>query len=291
MPNAPHVGEFEVVPFRPERNATLDTLRWAKKRLTASGFAEIDVTVARRAIRAYRQATGRELSFTAWVVSCIARAAVDHPRVHALRRGKRELVLFRGADVAVVIERDIGAGDAHESLPMPYVVRDAHAKDIRTVHEELRRAQMRFMATGAVALDPGFSVRLLSAFVRLPAWLRDLVYWRWLFRSPVRIKRTMGTIVVTSAGMAAPGVRTWGSPLSIHPLAVGIGGIAHRESSAGDAEVLTLSLVFDHAVTDGAPVGRFVHQLSRLMSGAWGLAELGSGPDATPRVSPSPPAA
>ena len=25
----------------------------------------------------------------------------------------------------------------------------------------------------------------------------DLVFWRWLLRSPTRIKRTMGTVVVT----------------------------------------------------------------------------------------------
>jgi pyruvate/2-oxoglutarate dehydrogenase complex dihydrolipoamide acyltransferase (E2) component len=36
-------------------------------------------------------------------------------------------------------------------------------------------------------------------------------------------------------------------------------------------QVLVLSIVFDHAVTDGAPVGRFVRRLHELMARADGL--------------------
>jgi len=90
----------------------------------------------------------------------------------------------------------------------------------------------------------------------------------------------MGTVVVTSVGMAAPGVLAWGIPSAIHPLAMAVGGVARRNASAGDdAEVLALTVGFDHAVTDGAPVGRFVRRLNEILTRADGLdAENGNDP-------------
>ena len=105
--------------------------------------------------------------------------------------------------------------------------------------------------------------------------MRDLLFWRWLIRSPWRIKRTMGTVVVTAAGMATPGVLAWGIPLSLHPLAVGVGGMARRKSGTEEREILGLTVVFDHEVTDGAPVGRFVHRLTQLISKCEGLTRKG----------------
>jgi pyruvate/2-oxoglutarate dehydrogenase complex dihydrolipoamide acyltransferase (E2) component len=277
MSDPPHVGPHDVVPFRPERNATIDTLRWAKKRYEVVSLLEIDVTGARKAIRAHRTRTGQGLSFTAWVVSCIAKASAEHPGVHAIRRGKRHLVRFHEVDIAVVIERAIGADAEKETLPMPYVVRKANEKTPYQIHSELRQAQTSNVKAGTAALEAGPRPWLQSMFFRLPAWLRDLVLWRWLLRNPARIKKTMGTIAVTATGMAAPGLLAWGIPLSIHPLAIGIGGIAQRATANGSVDVLALTVVFDHAVTDGAPVGRFVHRLHQLMIQADGLAERETG--------------
>ena len=270
MPPSPPPGAYETIPFPPERAATLDTLRWARKRLAVPLLLEVDVTAARAAIRAVRAGTGMRLSFTAWVVRCVARAAAEHPRVHALRRGRRRLVLFRAVDVAVPIERATGAGP--ETLPMPVVVRDASEKSVREIHDEIRRAQGAALPAGTASIERGPPRWLQAAFFRMPAWLRDLLFWRPLWRSPVRVQRTMGTVAVTAVGMAAPGVLAWGIPLSLHPLAVGVGGIASRRTATGTAEVLALTVVFDHAVVDGAPVGRFVRRLHDLLTGADGLA-------------------
>lgn len=262
-----------VVPFRPERNATLDTLRWARKRAHVPSLLEVDVTAARRAIRERRRATGQGLSFTAWVVACVARAASEHPRVHALRRGRRALVLFEEVDVAVLVERRVGAEDERETLPMPTVIRSADRKSPTEIHEEIRRAQEADVDAGSASIERDVPAWLQTLFFRMPAWVRDLVFWRWLMRSPIRIKRTMGTVVVTAAGMATPGVLAWGIPASMHPLAVGVGGIAQRPTKDGVADMLALTVVFDHAVVDGAPVGRFVHRLCALLTAAEGLDE------------------
>lgn len=270
---------YRVIAFRPERNATLDTLRWAKKRYRIPVLIEVDVTTARDAIRERRRRTGDRASFTAWVVSCVACAAAEHPRVHALRRGKRKLVLFERVDVAVVVEREIGDGEGgeRETLPMPVVIRHADGKSIGEIQAEILKARMTKVSAGGSAIERVAPAWLESLFFRLPRLLRDLVLWRPLLRSPSRAKRMMGTVVVTSVGMAAPGVLAWGIPLSLHPLAIGVGGIVERSTPTGTSEILALTVVFDHAVTDGAPVGRFIHSLHGLLSRADGLEEATAG--------------
>ena len=269
MPDSSPVGPHRTVPFRPERVATLDWLRLADRhRHPIPILLEVDVTDARSAIRDHRRRTGQGLSFTAWVVSCVARAAAEHPRVHAVRKGKRRLVVFDEVDVSVLAEKPLSgeAGEEAETLPMPFVVRSAHRKPPAEIHHEIRAAQAAEVAEGSASIARAPSARLQAIFFRLPAWLRDLLYWRWLVRSPARIKKTMGTVVVTSTGMASPGVLAWGIPAGLHPLAIGVGGIGRRTTPDGDRDVLALTIVFDHAVTDGAPVGRFAARLHELMT-------------------------
>ena len=265
------VGTSRVIPFLPQRNATVDTLRWAARRHTVPLLLEVDVTRARRLLRTLRDETGDPPGFTAWVVGCVARAAAEHPRVHALRSGRRKIVCFDDVDVAVLVERPVGDESSGETLPVPFVVRHAEGKSTRAIHDEIRSARTAAMTPGAASLESAVSPRLQELFFRLPTWLRDLVLWRGLLRDPHRVKRLMGTVVVTSVGGAAPGVLAWGIPSSIHPLAVAIGGIAPRPGAGEEREVLGITVVFDHDVVDGAPVARFVHRLHELLTGAQGL--------------------
>jgi len=267
-------GIYRVVKFPPERNATLDTLRWARKRLQVPSLIEVDVTDARRAIREYRNRTGKSLSLTAWVVACTARAALEHPGVHALRRGRHRIVLFHEVDVAVLVERSVDRDDGSQTLPMPMVVRNAHVKRPSEIHEEIKGAREAEVEPGSSSLEKTVSPKLQSLFFRTPWWLRDLVFWRWLLRSPLRMKKTMGTVVVTSTGMVVPGVLAWGIPLSLHPLAIGVGGIARRKWEGESREILALTVVFDHAVTDGAPVGRFIQRLHELLTQGKRVSEM-----------------
>lgn len=264
------VGEYRLVRFPPERNATLDWLRLARSRPQIPILLEVDVTEARSAVRGFRCRPGRQLGFTAYVVSCVARAAAEHPRVHSIRWGRRRVAIFDEVDVSVLVEKGIESSDASETLPMPFVVRDAARKRPDQIDDEIRRAQRSEVDSGSASIEYAGSGALQSLFFRLPRPVRDLFWW-WLLRSPERIKRIMGTVVVTATGMASPGLLAWGIPSGLHPLAIGVGGIARRSTPDGDREILALTVVFDHGVTDGAPVGRFIRRLSELLGGAAGL--------------------
>ena len=87
----------------------------------------------------------------------------------------------------------------------------------------------------------------------------------------------MGTVSVTALGMVSPGGMSWGIPSGIHPLIVAVGAIAKHPGIVDEQivvrEYVGLTVLFDHDVTDGAPVARFIRRLQELMTDGYGLKE------------------
>jgi pyruvate/2-oxoglutarate dehydrogenase complex dihydrolipoamide acyltransferase (E2) component len=276
------IGPFREVPFAAARTATTDTLRMAERRHHIPVIGEVDVTAAREAIgRAKREGKG-DLSFTAWAVSCVARAAGEHRRVHAVRRGRRRLVLFEDVDVALAVFRRLtptDGGDTGERLPMPFVVRRAQDKSVAALSAEIGAARAAPLAPGEQWLDPHGTVpppRLLRLAFAAPFALRRWFYWDRLLADPWRVKRTMGTVMVTSVPLTSrSGGGVWAVTGGIHPLVVVLGAVGRRPACVGDEivprEVLSMTVLFDHDVVDGVPVALFLRRLAELMEGAAGL--------------------
>jgi pyruvate/2-oxoglutarate dehydrogenase complex dihydrolipoamide acyltransferase (E2) component len=279
------IGSFEIRNFPQFRNPTIDTLIWGRQRHHIPILVEIDVTEARSAIHNLKVKTGQGVSFTGWLVKCLAQAVSEHNYVHALRNGKGQLVIFADVDVSIVIERAV----ANEKLPMPYVIRQANQKTLAEIHAEIRAAQKSPVESGTVQLGSTQTTWLMQIFTMLPLFLRNLLFWQPLFRDPFRIKRTMGTVSVSAIGMCGGGGMSWGIPIGIHPLLVAVGGISKRPGVIDDSpaemlhqrivirEYVGLTVMFDHDVTDGAPVARFVRRLQELMTNRYGLEEVPAG--------------
>jgi len=272
MPQTDLIGRFEERQFPEFRNATIDTLNWGSKRHHIPILLEIDVTAARDAIRDLKK-TGQRVSFTGWVVKCLAQAVSEHKFIHSLRQGKRRLVIFDDVDVTIIVERAVpGAG---EMLPMPYIIRKANEKTVVTIHSEIRTAQQQPVVAGEVQIASTRAAWLTNLFSILPQFVRDLFFWRPLFRDPFLIKRIMGTVSVTSLAMAGQSGMSWGIPIGIHPLIVAVGAIAKRPGIVDEQivirEYVGLTVMFDHDVTDGAPVARFIRRLEELMTDGYGL--------------------
>lgn len=255
---------FDIVPVPRAQRQIGDWLVEAARRHTMHALLEVDVTDSRREIRATRARTRLALSFTAFVVACLARAIDEDKSMHALRRGRDELVLFDEVDVAVAVERTV----ERVRIPVPHIIRAANRKSPAQITREIG---------GAVTeTDPYGSLRrLLPVWLYVPGSIRRLLLRTWL-GDPVRRKRVTGTTFVSAVGMFGAGT-AWGVPMGQnYTLGLTVGSIARKPGVVRDAEgeriepreYLSLTLTFDHDVVDGAPAARFTRRLTQLLEGA-----------------------
>jgi pyruvate/2-oxoglutarate dehydrogenase complex dihydrolipoamide acyltransferase (E2) component len=269
------LGSFEKRDFPQFRNPTIDTMVWGRQRHHVPILLEIDVTEARSAIHHHKAKTGQGISFTGWIIKCLAQAISEHKYVHALRQGKRQLVTFDDVDVTIIIERAV----AGEKLPMPYIIRKANEKTVAQIHAEIRAAQKSTVTSGEVQIGSSRAAWMIRLFTIVPKFVRDWLFWQPVFRNPFMFKRMMGTVSVTSLSMFGGSGMSWGIPIGIHPLLIAVGGITKRPGAINEqiviCEYVGMTVMFDHDVTDGAPVARFIGYLRKLMESGYGLEEAG----------------
>lgn len=271
------IGTYEERRFPEFRYPTLDTLDLGIKKHHIPLLFEVDVSEARAYMREFKARTGERLSFTGWVMRCIGQAVSEHKHIQAMRRGRRGLILFDDVDISVVVERSVGHSDnSSETLPVPYVVRRANKKTVKEINDEIRAAQKELLEAGEVQLGARRNVYLTKAFTLMPRFVRNLLVWRRLTEDPFFAKKTMGTVVVTSMGSTGKySGYGWAIPIGIHPVVFALGSIATKPGVVGNEitirEYLSMSVLFDHDVTDGAPVFRFIQRLNELLEGGYGL--------------------
>jgi hypothetical protein len=261
-----------------ERLPQIEMIPALQLRHPMHAYLEIDVSEVRHRLRMHRHRTGERVSFTAFVIACVARAVDEHRTVQAFRRGHR-LFVYDLVDVATMIEVDGGA----KRFPLPYVVRDAAAKPVADIQAEIRSVQR----------DPRPLLRerrrQIARMRRIPRPVR-WVLWRLLARSPHAWQRFGGTVVVTAVGMFGAG-RGWGQSLATYPLSIAIGAISpaptlHHDDVLDNREHLCLTVTLDHEVVDGAEAARFLAFLRVLIEEGHGLeAILG---DREPGPAPDP---
>lgn len=274
-----NIGAYEERRFPKSRNPTLDTLDLGKTKHHIPLLLEVDITKAREYMREFKAKTGEGFSFTGWVMKCIGQAVSEHKHIQAMRRGRKRLILFDDVDISIVVERSVGHSDNPlETLPMPYVVRRANNKTVEEINDEIRAVQRESFGAGEVQLGARRNVHLTKAFTLMPRFLRNLLVWRRLAKDPFFAKKTMGTVVVTSMGSAGKySGYGWAIPIGIHPVVFALGNVARKPGIVGDEitirEYLSMTVLFDHDVTDGAPVFRFIQRLNELLEDGYGLDE------------------
>jgi pyruvate/2-oxoglutarate dehydrogenase complex dihydrolipoamide acyltransferase (E2) component len=250
-------SDDQVVPYPKIRRFLAVELRSSHHTPMMHGLLEVDVSRARAHLREQRARTGESLSFTAFLIACLAQAVDEHKAVQAFRQGRKRLLLFEEVDVLTYIERGVA--------PLPSIIRAANRKTVREIHQEIRAAQVQDVAKAAV----GFKL-----VQYLPTLLFRFLLWM-LGRDPRQIKKYVGTVALTSVGMFGKGAG-WGIPPAAPPsLWVTVGGIGEKpgvvDGQIAIREYLSLTISFDHDIIDGAPAARFTERLKDLIESGYGL--------------------
>jgi pyruvate/2-oxoglutarate dehydrogenase complex dihydrolipoamide acyltransferase (E2) component len=256
-------ANYQVVPYPKMRRLEAIAYRSIQYKSMIHGLFEVDVTRARAFLREYKASTGESLSFTAFLIACLAKAVEENKAVQSYRKGSKHLILFDEVDVYIPIERN-EAG--HKQL-MPYIIRAANRKTLREIHHEIRAAQVQDVAKAW----EGFRVihwplLLLLPVFRMMVWMAE--------RSPQVWKKYRGTVGITAVGMFGKGAG-WGIPLPSHSLWMTVGGIGEKPGVVDGhitiRDYLSLTLSFDHETIDGAPAARFTQRLKELIESGYGL--------------------
>jgi pyruvate/2-oxoglutarate dehydrogenase complex dihydrolipoamide acyltransferase (E2) component len=244
------------------RTLVIDAGALASKRHIIYGFFQADVTKARTLIHAE---SSKRISFTAYIIACLARAVADNPSVQAYRKGRNKLVIFQDVDVMVMVESEANA------TAIPHIIRQANAKSVFQISEEIHAVKNNTQSS-----HQSYDKKAIQMFARFPEWLRMLIY-RQFRRNPQTLRNKQGTVILTSVGMMGGrrGRGGWGLTfLPMHTLGVTLGGIERKPTVVGpDDEIavrdcLCITVAVDHDVVDGAPAARFASKFIDIIEAA-----------------------
>ena len=245
---------YKSIPLSFNRKAVIASATVTKGKNTIHSLTEIDITVPRALIKKHYDKTGEKLSFTAYILTCLADVIKDFPNFNSFIRG-RKLVLLDDITISVLIERDI----AGENVPEPVGIKNAQHKTHLQIHNEIREAKMhRSGKLGSLAgnrwftLIPGF---LLKLFISMAD-------------RNIRMGIRYGKIAVTAVGMFSK-IPVWFIPHGSATVLVTIGSISKKVVEADDhfetREHLCLTVSFDHDIIDGAPASRFMNRFAETI--------------------------
>jgi pyruvate/2-oxoglutarate dehydrogenase complex dihydrolipoamide acyltransferase (E2) component len=256
---------YSVESFPIMRRFALDAGRRGRRAHIVHALLEMDVTRVRQHIREHKAKTGESLSFTAFIIACLAQAIETNKHVHAYLNWRNQLVIFDDVNVNTMIEVDSGDG----KVPMPHIIEAANRKTFREIHDEIRAAQARPASTQ--------EFNFMRWFLWLPGFMRRFFYWV-VTKSPHMLRKYNSSVMVTAVGMFGKG-GGWGITMPSITLTVTLGGIAEKPGVVdGQIEIreyLDVTVSFDHDIVDGAPAARFVQQFRELVEGGYGIGEQG----------------
>ena len=244
----------ETRPIPATRRFVTGALRASRRMMPTHGLVQCDVTEAQASLKA----ADPPISFTAFIVAAVARAAAAHPEVHAYRTWGAKSVVHHHVDVATLVE----VGSPESSFPLAHLVRDADVRSPADISAEIRK----------IKADPpaGTSGRLFTQVAPLASRIPGAValFYRLASKS-VRMRRMTGTVSVTSVGMFGGGGGFGIGQPTVQTLTVLVGGISERpwlkDGHIVPRQILDLTITVDHNVVDGAPTARFVADLRRML--------------------------
>lgn len=261
------MAKFKIHQFPKSRIATIDVCAVGKKKHHIPVLLEIDVTDSREKIRKYKNDVSR-ISFTAWLIKAISLTISGHEMIAAFRYGKRKVIIFHDINVSMVVEKQVDG----QKVPIPLILEKTGERSIEAITRQINDSKDKALTDKDMLLYRRLTLAERSYYY-LPGFMRRY-FWHYLLNHPLLAYKKMGNVAITSPGISgnSPG---WFIPISIHPVCFGIGNIVHKPVMMDDQlvlrEFITLTVLIDHDVVDGAPVSRFIRDLTRNIENGAGL--------------------
>ena len=263
------LGKYVIKPFSKKRQNIALLLDEGIKKHNIHGLIDVDVTDARIKLKKYKNEKGESISFTAWLVTCIAKSVSENIKLNTFRLGRRKTITFNDIDIPIAVERQYN----NKSITMAYIIRKANEKNVFEISKEIRKIQNEKLDGDSQILGQNLT-KFEKIILKSPLFLKKLaiVLTR---RNAIFRKKHMGTIGVTSIGMKGrfPG---WAIPLSSATSSlIVVGGISKKpgiiDNEIKIREYLNLTITVDHDIVDGGPLVRFVDRLIDLIEKSYGL--------------------
>jgi pyruvate/2-oxoglutarate dehydrogenase complex dihydrolipoamide acyltransferase (E2) component len=243
------------------RIATFDIFAVGLSKHHIVALLDFDVTESRAKLRNLRK-NGITVSFNAWLIKVIGNVLHKHSEAAAYLYNKKRLIVFNDINVSLIVEKKIG--DAR--VPIPMVIEKTNEKSALDITEEIEKAKKQELTSDDIVLRKQ-SKSYERAYYHLPGFLRK-IFWKFLLIKPKTAFRTMGNVSVTSVGMMGK-INGWFIHKSVHPVSFGVGSVLKKpvviENEVKIREILNMTILVDHDVIDGAPMVRFLDDLTNCI--------------------------
>jgi chloramphenicol O-acetyltransferase len=103
-----NIGSYHVIDLPIGRRIWLNALNLSGPTHWMYGLLEVDVTVAQQLIAEHKQRTSEQLSFTGFLVYCLAQAVDENKEVQAYLKGRDKIILFDDVNVGLMVEHTVG---------------------------------------------------------------------------------------------------------------------------------------------------------------------------------------
>ncbi len=244
--------------FPRSRIATIDVCSVGIQKHHISAMLEIDVTGSRDKMRQYRKKMGK-ISFTAWLIKVICATVHQHARSASYLLGERKIISFKEVNASFLVEKELNG----EKVPFPVLLKNVNDLSIEDITGCISDSKNIRVNEKDIVLQ-GKSTVMEKLYYHLPGFLRRFT-WRVLLKRPHSLFHKMGNVAITSVGMMGR-IDGWFIPISIHPVCFGIGSVIKKPAVVDDIivirEMLKMTVLIDHDVMDGAPMARFISELT-----------------------------
>ncbi len=241
------------------RIATFDTTALGLLKHHVSALLEFDVTESKRKLQELRR-EGTKISFNAWLIKVISNVLQQHKEASAFLYSKKKLIIFDDINISIIVEKKIG----DKAVPIPLIIERSNLKSALEITAEIENAKNQEITGDDIVLNRTSSF-YENLYYNLPGFIRRGI-WKIMLRNPKFIFRKMGNAIITSVGMMGK-INGWFIHKSIHPISFGIGSVLKKpcviDNEVKIRDILNMTILVDHDVIDGAPMVRFLNDLTR----------------------------